>query len=159
MCLLSVKAVLPPHSFCISNFLSQSLSFACARDSIGATEAMPFGKGWHWKEAIFGTRNKLGPASPLVFSLWFLDETLLKMDEVGHIPQTLASRRSPAADSSRAHPADMLKPDPRDTLYEGKAAEEVAATVSATVGDKAQAKASFPFLVSSSHSIPKRIFV
>ncbi|NXD25700.1 B4GN3 acetylgalactosaminyltransferase, partial [Spelaeornis formosus] len=47
----------------------------------------------------------------------FANETLLKMDEVGHIPRTLASGRSRAA-GGRAHPADMLKPDPRDTLYE-----------------------------------------
>ncbi|NXO71833.1 B4GN3 acetylgalactosaminyltransferase, partial [Phainopepla nitens] len=47
----------------------------------------------------------------------FANETLLKMDEVGHIPQTPATRRGRAA-GSRAHPADMLKPDPRDTLYE-----------------------------------------
>ncbi|XP_064011736.1 beta-1,4-N-acetylgalactosaminyltransferase 3 [Pogoniulus pusillus] len=50
----------------------------------------------------------------------FANETLLKMDEVKHIPQTLASHARRPADSAggAAHPADMLKPDPRDSLYQ-----------------------------------------
>ncbi|XP_065263022.1 beta-1,4-N-acetylgalactosaminyltransferase 3 [Emys orbicularis] len=49
----------------------------------------------------------------------FANETLFKMDEVGHIPQTLATHASPpiANLGNMVHPADMLKPDPRDTIY------------------------------------------
>ncbi|XP_058046245.1 beta-1,4-N-acetylgalactosaminyltransferase 3 isoform X2 [Ahaetulla prasina] len=49
----------------------------------------------------------------------YVDETLLKMDEVGHIPQTPATRANqmlPSQDTAE-HPADMLKADPRDTIY------------------------------------------
>ncbi|KAJ6660015.1 hypothetical protein lerEdw1_018213 [Lerista edwardsae] len=49
----------------------------------------------------------------------YANETLLKMDEVGHIPQTLATRasRTTRGRSAVEHPADMLKADPRDTIY------------------------------------------
>uniref|UniRef100_A0A8C5WZ35 Hexosyltransferase n=1 Tax=Laticauda laticaudata TaxID=8630 RepID=A0A8C5WZ35_LATLA len=49
----------------------------------------------------------------------YVDETLLKMDEVGHIPQTPATRANQMLPSQDAleHPADMLKADPRDTIY------------------------------------------
>uniref|UniRef100_A0A8C4ECT1 Beta-1,4-N-acetylgalactosaminyltransferase n=1 Tax=Dicentrarchus labrax TaxID=13489 RepID=A0A8C4ECT1_DICLA len=59
-------------------------------------------------------------------SLYFSDESNLKMNSVDHIPQTLASHiRLPEVSlpqglergSIMQHGADMLKPDPRDTFY------------------------------------------
>ncbi|XP_061494643.1 beta-1,4-N-acetylgalactosaminyltransferase 3 isoform X2 [Rhineura floridana] len=49
----------------------------------------------------------------------YANETLLKMDEVGHIPQTLATnpRQNTHSQGGMEHSADMLKPDPRDTIY------------------------------------------
>ncbi|XP_063164935.1 beta-1,4-N-acetylgalactosaminyltransferase 3 [Candoia aspera] len=49
----------------------------------------------------------------------YADETLLKMDEVGHIPQTPATCANQMLHSQDAieHPAEMLKADSRDTIY------------------------------------------
>ncbi|XP_015193936.2 N-acetyl-beta-glucosaminyl-glycoprotein 4-beta-N-acetylgalactosaminyltransferase 1 [Lepisosteus oculatus] len=49
----------------------------------------------------------------------YTDESSLKMNSVGHIPQTFASRVRSAKEASAAsqHSADMLKPDPRDTFF------------------------------------------
>ncbi|KAL8222174.1 UNVERIFIED_CONTAM: hypothetical protein K2H54_075080 [Gekko kuhli] len=49
----------------------------------------------------------------------FANESLLKMDETDHIPQSLGTRESRITQSRhmQEHPADMLKPDPRDTIY------------------------------------------
>ncbi|MFT7816653.1 N-acetyl-beta-glucosaminyl-glycoprotein 4-beta-N-acetylgalactosaminyltransferase 1-like [Arapaima gigas] len=49
----------------------------------------------------------------------YADESGLKMNTVGHIPQTLASHSRNQQDpwSTRRHVADMLRPDPRDTFF------------------------------------------
>ncbi|XP_030622159.1 N-acetyl-beta-glucosaminyl-glycoprotein 4-beta-N-acetylgalactosaminyltransferase 1 [Chanos chanos] len=49
----------------------------------------------------------------------YTDESSLKMNSVSHIPQTLASHTHfpQQRHTHKTHAADMLKPDPRDTLY------------------------------------------
>lgn len=66
-------------------------------------------------------------------SVYFSDESNLKMNSVDHIPQTLASHiRLPEEFQAQGvergsimqHGADMLKPDPRDTFYSSKSASQ-----------------------------------
>lgn len=54
-------------------------------------------------------------------ALWLYptDESALLMSEVAHIPQTAASHHHTPAKKSSAT-ADMLRDDPRDTLYQGE---------------------------------------
>ena len=58
----------------------------------------------------------------LMITLWLLptDETALLMSDVAHIPQTAASHTSTLGGPLGVE-ADMLKDDPRDTFYHGKA--------------------------------------
>ncbi|KAL8170095.1 UNVERIFIED_CONTAM: hypothetical protein K2H54_063153, partial [Gekko kuhli] len=59
----------------------------------------------------------LSPA--LFYSLPPLDESSLKMNEVGHVPQSRASYAGSYLWGAQRdeHGADMLKPDPRDTFF------------------------------------------
>ncbi|XP_048405064.1 beta-1,4-N-acetylgalactosaminyltransferase 3 isoform X1 [Stegostoma tigrinum] len=50
----------------------------------------------------------------------YVNESLIKLNEVQHIPQSVASHKKNFGQSSsrRDHPAEMLKYDPRDSFYQ-----------------------------------------